>query len=104
MNVNLLKGYVLVVLSGLILLAAALLVILQWGNQAKLSLYGKNVEVNTFALVLCSAAGGIVIVFLCWVFVRGLRSLLKGRRKEKQQLIAQRISNLEQHKQKQQNG
>lgn len=92
MNVQSVKGYVLVILSGLVILAAALLVILQWGNPAEFSLYGKNYSiskqedggatggVNTALLMLCSAAGGLLLFWTAKVMIRGIGALRRGRK------------------------
>ena len=80
------KGYVLVVPIGIVLLATVVLVVLQWGNAASFSLYGRNLTphteggktvggVNTALLMVLSAVGGLVVVWLCKVFVYGLRAV-----------------------------
>jgi len=89
------KGYVLVVLSGLVILAAALLIILQWGNPAEFSLYGRNYSihlqdakatggVNTGLLMLCSAAGGVLLVRMGKMMVHGVIALRRARRAARQ--------------------
>ena len=90
MNLNLFKGYVLVVLSGLVILAAAILVALQWGNRGDFSLYGKNIpDASTAVVVLTSAAGGVVLLYLAKVMARGISALRKGRREQRQRAAEQ---------------
>jgi len=92
MSFKTVKGYLMVVFSGAILLAVALLVILQWGNASDFSLYGKNYSpilvdgkkqggVNTGFLMLMSAAGGVICLLLARMLIRGallLRSQRTG--------------------------
>lgn len=98
MSLRALKGYVLVVASGLVLAAGLLLVILQARNPAEFSLYGKNISirlaqdgkavggVNTALLMICSAVGGALAIPLVRVMISGWRSLTKARQ---QRLLAQ---------------
>ena len=54
-----LKGYVLTVFSGSVLLGGFLLLVLQWGNEGNFSLYGKNLpNTNTGVVMLGSMVGG----------------------------------------------
>ena len=94
------SGYVHVIVSGLVLLAAVLLVVLQWRLRAEFSLYGEPYSisvlatgkkiggVNTAALMVLSAIGGIVVAAMAWLFVRGARSIRAGRRKRPAQAPA----------------
>ena len=76
------KGYLLVIPSGLVLLAAVVLVILQWGNHGAFSAYGRNMTVNVAVLMLLSALGGIVVVALGKVFWVGAMALRRSRKIE----------------------
>ncbi|HAU38006.1 MAG TPA: hypothetical protein DCX07_09865 [Phycisphaerales bacterium] len=91
MSFKTLFGYVLVVVCGLLILAAALLVVLQWQLRADFNLFGKPLSirvvqesgklvggVNTGLLMLLSAAGGIVMVWVVKLLVRGLKDIRKG--------------------------
>lgn len=81
MNVNVFKGCVLVVFSGLIILAGVLLAALQWGNTGNFSLYGKNIpDARMWLVMVCSAAGGILLVLMVRVLIRGIAALRRGRR------------------------
>lgn len=91
MSVKRVKGTVLVVISGAVILAAGLLVILQWGNPAEFSLYGKNYSirfqedgktaaggVNTGLLMVFSAAGGVLVFWMAKVLIGGIGALRKA--------------------------
>ena len=65
------KLYAMVISSGLVLLAALLLLLLQWGNAATLTLYGPSKNVNTLLLMLLSAVGGVAIWSFLKLFWRG---------------------------------
>ena len=91
MGVKNVSGYVKVVFSGVILLAAALLIILQWDGVTEFSLFGKRFSilvidgrlqggVNTAVLMLCSAAAGVVLLWLVKVFFRGASALRRARK------------------------
>ena len=69
------KFYLMIVVSGLVLLAGVVLVVLQWGNQADFSLYGKNMKSLTWALILASAVGGLVVWAMVKVLWRGIMGL-----------------------------
>jgi hypothetical protein len=78
-----LKAYVFVVLSGVVLLAAAIFVALQWGGQSTFSAFGPDITVRTIYLVLGAAAGGVVLHWMLWLMVRGVWILWKLRRRER---------------------
>lgn len=77
------QGYVQVVVIGLLLAAGAILVILQWGNTASFSLYGKNVIYNTGGVVLVSVAAGAMLIPLMRWFIHGIKDIRHGRMQEK---------------------
>lgn len=90
MNANVFKGYFLMVSSGLVLVAALVLLILQWGNHTQLSLYGKNIEqASTLLLMVLSAIGGLVMLFLAKILLRGLVALKKGRQEQAIKLVTE---------------
>lgn len=80
MSFHAIKGGVLVFVGGAVILAAALLVILQWGNTAELTAYGPQVQANTMVLMLCSAAGGLVLIGAVKLFWVGGRILRQARK------------------------
>ena len=80
MNTDSIKGYILVVLSGLVLFAAILLLVLLWGNDSNFSLYGKSLVVNTAVLVIGSAVGGVILAIMIKILIIGIRALRKGQK------------------------
>jgi len=85
-------GYFLMVVTGLILAAAIVLVALQWGNSGQVTMYGPRVDVNTALLMLCSAAGGVLVVVLARVFAHGLATVLREARRKRELLGAARAA------------
>jgi hypothetical protein len=75
MTIGTFKGYVLVILGGLVVAAAVVLLALQWGNQAEISIYGLNRRPNTAVLMLCSGVGGVVVMWVGELFLHGWRIL-----------------------------
>ena len=93
MSVKRVKGTVLVVISGAVILAAGLLVVLNLPHPAQLNLYGpvytvdidpdtkqRVGAVNTGLLMLCSAAGGVLVFWMAKVLLRGIGALRKARK------------------------
>jgi uncharacterized integral membrane protein len=79
-----LKGYVLTVFSGLVLLGGFLLLALQWGNEGNFSLYGKSLpSCNTGVVMLGSMAGGLLLPWLVKTLVRGVSAIRKARKSAK---------------------
>ena len=74
------KAYVSVIVGGLVTLASAVLIVLQWGNDATFSLYGRNMIVNTLVLMLCTAVGGVVMWFTLRLLLRGILALNRARK------------------------
>ncbi len=110
MNTRTIKGYLMTASSGLLLLTASLLVILQWGRVAAFSLFGYPYEilvtndkivggVNTAWLMIISAIGGVGVFLLAKMFIAGVMALRKGRRQQAQQNTAKRLAELEKTKQ-----
>ena len=75
MTIGTFKGYVLVILCGLVIAAVAVLLALQWANYADISIYGMNKRVNTALLMLCSGAGGVLVMWVSELFLYGWRIL-----------------------------
>jgi len=61
MKVKLIGAYAGAIVGGLVILIAALLVILQWGNDSSFSFFGKNMTPNTALLILASVAFGVLL-------------------------------------------
>lgn len=64
MNIKLVGAYVGAVFSGLVVLLAALLVILQWAVNSEFSLFGKPTTVNTALLILGCVVFGALLPWL----------------------------------------
>jgi len=61
---KLVGSYIVVVVGYLIVLAAMLLLVLQWGNTCDVSLYGKNVRANTAVVaVIALGLGALALPF-----------------------------------------
>jgi len=75
------KGYFLTVCNGLLLLAAVLLLVLQWGNSGSFSLYGKNIpNANIGLVMLLSVLAGLLLPRTLKAFMRGIGALRKTRK------------------------
>ena len=77
---QIMKAYLKVSLGALVVLAALVLVLMQWGNWAHFSAYGKNTSVNTAWLMFCSAVGGVVVGYAGCMLFSGTKLLLSRRR------------------------
>jgi len=77
------NGYILAIISGLVLLAGVLLLALQWGNYCDFSLYGKNVRVNTGLILFCSAVAGWLVPKVFRIMLRGIAKIRKVRKEYK---------------------
>ena len=79
MNVKSFNGYVLIVLSLVVIVAGAVLIALQWGNTANVSWYGQNCQFKTATVVLCSLVGGVVLLWMFKLLFRGIRLVRQPR-------------------------
>jgi hypothetical protein len=95
MNLRIVKGYLVAVSSGIVLLAALVLLLIQWGNAADFSLYGMNAKPNTGLLMLLSGIGGVMVYLLGRLTVLGIRWILKGRRELAAKQTTERLLNLD---------
>ena len=82
MSTQTFKGYVLTVLCGLVILAAAIFIILQWAVTAEYSLYGKFMKTKTLWLLLAAVVAGPILLWICRLFFRGVGILYRSRRAE----------------------
>ncbi len=91
MKDNLIKAYFFAIFGGLVILAAVLLVIMQWGNHVEFNLYGTMLTVDKKGgkivggvdmalLMLLSAAGGVVLFWLTRRMIRGIITIGRARR------------------------
>ncbi|MCE5279828.1 MAG: hypothetical protein ABFD92_05600 [Planctomycetaceae bacterium] len=77
-SINSIKGYVYLGISVLVLAAAILFVLLQWGNVSRITAYGPAVDVNTLLLVFFSAVGGVVMVLMVRLLRHAVRLLRRS--------------------------
>jgi uncharacterized integral membrane protein len=77
------SGYILTIVSGLVLLAGVLLLTLQWGNNCGFSFYGKNITLNTGVVVLCSMLAGWLAPWVFRVMLIGIAKIRKVRKEYK---------------------
>ena len=78
MKLAAIKLYLMVMVSGVILLAGLVLLIPQWGHRSAFSVYGANRQVNTLLLMLLSAVAGVVawrLIKVLWHGMVGLHRL-----------------------------
>jgi len=81
-------SYISAVACGIILLAAAVLVVLQWGNRSSFSLFGKNYGenpsggVNTGLLMILCVAAGPLLLILVKTMVRSALAIRRDRKQE----------------------
>lgn len=81
MGMKRMKGYFLTVFNGLVLLAAVVLLTLQWGNSGGFSLYGKNIpNANIGLVMLLSVLAGVLLPRTLRAFLRGIGALRKTRK------------------------
>ena len=80
MNWNLFKGYFMVLVSGVVIIAAALMLIVQGSTTCDVSIYfDRQITSRVNLLMLLSAVGGIVLMFFLRVMMAGFSALKKGR-------------------------
>jgi len=89
MTFRLVKGYVLVAISGLVILVSAVLIGLQWGNSSAFSWFGQNRTVNTALLMVCSLADAFVLLWMFKVLSQGMRAVRQGRTSRRDRPVEQ---------------
>lgn len=107
MSYKTVQGYFMVVLTGTVLLAAGILIVLQWGNHAEFSLYGKNYSirtieggqvdggVNTALLIIVSAVGGLLMWWCIKILFRGAGGIRRSRKEDEAKDVSKRVEKLE---------
>lgn len=97
MNGKILQGYIIVIVSALAILAAALLLIVQGATKAEFSVYFKEaVSINVGVLMLLSAVGGIILVQVIKLLFFGMTMLHRGRQ-EYMRKLGQRPIEVDDH-------
>ncbi len=81
MTIGTFKGYVLVILGGLVVAAVVVLLAIQWNNSADVTMYGPTIPVPTALLMLCSGVGGVLVMWVSELFLHGWRILRKRPRR-----------------------
>ncbi len=77
---NLVKGWLLIAISGLFIVSAALLVWINWGEPCGLHFFTKPLTgCKSGVLMLLSALGGVVAVIAFRMLWSGIKSLYKGK-------------------------
>jgi len=76
-------GYVQAIFGGLLFAAIVFLVLMQWNNNGKVWIYGLDLQVNTGLLMVCSAVGGVVLVWSGRAMWRGIAAVRRARPKAK---------------------
>ena len=91
MNAKSFGGYVALVVTGLVLLAIVVLVILQWPVQATCYLYGYELQTPTIWVVLVSAVAGPIFIWLLKVLIRSIGSVRRGRATDRARAFQQHV-------------
>ncbi len=87
---NSIKGYVLVVISGLFFVAAGILAISNIGNYCDLTFFWTILHSRSIGVVMLISAGvGVVAVWMFKLLVWGVRDIRRGRRETKIDSIGQ---------------
>jgi uncharacterized integral membrane protein len=77
------NGYILAISAGLVLLAGALLLALQWGNSGAFSLFGKNMGVKMGVALAGAAVAGWLTPKVFRIMLKGVRKIRKVRKEYK---------------------
>lgn len=86
MKIQTLKSYFVLALTGVVILAAMVLVVLQWGNSAPFSFYGKNYPnesaggVPLILLMLACLVAGPILLWLGRAMFAAALDIHKSRR------------------------
>jgi len=99
MNLKLLKGYVLLLLSVIVLAAAVVLLTMNLGDQWELHVYAKKVTLSRALYLLLAAVGGVL---LWWILRKalpaGITNLREGTALRRGRQTEKRLKNLEKKK------
>ncbi len=81
MSFQAIKAYVRTIFGGLVLVAAILLIVLQWGNDAdNFSFYGKVMsDANLAMVMICCVVFGICLPWLGKQFFQGIKGVNRTR-------------------------
>jgi hypothetical protein len=76
------KGYVYAIVSGIMLLAAVIFLVLQWGSTTHYFFWPAR-QASTFWFTLAAAVGGAVAYRMARLFLQGMGILWRARRERK---------------------
>ena len=76
-------GYFVVVLSGLIILAAFVLAIMNYEETSKFKPFAEVMNADTAVVMVCSAAGGILVLYMFRALIWGIRVISRSRMMKK---------------------
>ena len=100
MNARLVKGYVFLTISVLILLAAAVLLVTNLGDKWTLHVFWRDRTLPRAAWLLLAAAGGVVIWWVAWkILPKGIAALREGSIARRSRETAKRVKELEKNQQ-----
>ncbi len=103
MNARLVKGYVFITVSAIVLGAAAILLLTNFDNDWTLKVIWRDRTLPRAAWLLMAAAGGVVIWWVAWkILPKGIAALRAGSIARRSRETAERLSELV--KNRQQNG
>ena len=99
MNMKLIKGYTLAILSLMILAVAGILILNNLGGEWKMQFFWKPVTLRPAVGMLLSAAAGVVVWYTVLKLVpTAVASLRKGKKLHQTQSDHDRLKNLENRK------
>jgi len=100
MNLNLLKGYLLALLSLLILTAAAILLVNNIGGSWRMQVFWRPLTLRPAVWLLLAAGGGVVIWYtITRLIPTAIASLRSGKKRQREKENHQRLKELEKSKQ-----
>ncbi len=96
MNMKLIKGYTLAILSLMILAAAGILILNNLGGEWKMQFFWKPVTLRPAVGMLLAGAGGVIVWYTVLKLVpTAVASLRKGKKLQQTQSDHERLKNLE---------
>ena len=95
MNVKLLRGYVLAILSALILAAAGILLLNNIGGEWQMQVFWRPVRMGPAAWLLLAAGGGVVLWWTCSKLLpASISSLRAGTRQRREKRMKKDLEGL----------
>ena len=91
------KNYFVVIVSGAIIIAGVVLVVLQWDSRATVTMYGRLTHVNTALLMVCAILFGLLLPCLVRTCLRGSRRIRAARHEKKARQTHREVARLARH-------